>query len=65
AERLQGFRAIEYGDDADFFERAEKVEAIIHKINAPTYRYNRMEPDSMTAIAGREGIEGIREFRKQ
>lgn len=64
-ERLQGFRAIEYGDDADFFERAEKVGAIIHKINAPTYRYNRMEPDSMTAIAGREGIEGIREFRKQ
>jgi glycosyltransferase involved in cell wall biosynthesis len=65
AERLQGFRAIEYGDDADFFERAEKVEAIIRKINAPTYRYNRMEPDSMTAIAGREGIEGIRAFRKQ
>jgi glycosyltransferase involved in cell wall biosynthesis len=48
AERLQGFRAIEYGDDADFFDRAEKVGAIIHKIDAPTYHYNRMEPDSLT-----------------
>jgi glycosyltransferase involved in cell wall biosynthesis len=65
AERLQGFRAIEYGDDADFFARAEAAHAIIHKIDAPTYRYNRTESDSLTEIASREGIEGIRLFRKQ
>ena len=48
AERLQGFRAIEYGDDAEFFDRAQSQGAIIHKIDVPTYRYNRMEPDSLT-----------------
>ena len=48
AERLQGFRAIEYGDDADFFDRAKASGAIIHKIDVPTYRYNRGEPDSLT-----------------
>jgi glycosyltransferase involved in cell wall biosynthesis len=63
AERLHGFRDIAYGDDADFFARAEEAGAIIHSIDVPTYRYNRMEPDSLTAIAGREGIEGIAKFR--
>jgi len=48
AERLQGFRAIAYGDDSDFFTRAEADGAVIHKIDSPTYRYNRMEPDSLT-----------------
>jgi glycosyltransferase involved in cell wall biosynthesis len=64
AERLHGFHDIAYGDDADFFTRAEKSGAIIHKINVPTYRYNRTESDSLTAIAGREGIEGITKFRR-
>jgi len=64
AERLQGFRAIEYGDDADFFARAESMGAIIGKINTPTYRYCRTEEDSLTAIAEREGIDGINKFRK-
>ena len=59
AEGLNGFRDIPYGDDADFFARVEEAGAIIHKIDAPTYRYNRTEPDSLTAIAGREGIAGI------
>lgn len=63
AERLQGFHDIAYGDDADFFARAEKATAIIHKIDVPTYRYNRTESDSLTAIAGREGVEGIAKFR--
>ena len=63
-ERLQGFHNVVYGDDADFFARAEKSGAIINKINVPTYRYNRTEPDSLTAIAGREGIEGIAKFRR-
>jgi glycosyltransferase involved in cell wall biosynthesis len=65
AERLNGFRDIVYGDDADFFARAEESGAIIHKIDVPTYRYNRTESDSLTAIAGREGIEGIKEFRRK
>jgi len=47
-ERLNGFRNIPYGDDADFFARAEQSGAIIHKIDVPTYRYNRMESDSLT-----------------
>jgi glycosyltransferase involved in cell wall biosynthesis len=64
AERLQGFRAIEYGDDADFFDRAEKAGAVIHKIDISTYRYNRTEENSLTAIAEREGIDGIKRFRK-
>ncbi len=62
-ERLQGFHDVPYGDDADFFERAEAAGAMIHKINVPTYRYNRMEPDSLTAIAGRDGMDGIAKFR--
>ncbi|HEY3875322.1 MAG TPA: glycosyltransferase family A protein [Candidatus Kapabacteria bacterium] len=56
-ERLQGFRDIAYGDDADFFERAEQSGASIHKIAAPTYRYYRTEEDSLTAIAEREGLK--------
>jgi glycosyltransferase involved in cell wall biosynthesis len=64
-ERLQGFHDVPYGDDADFFARAEKSGASIHKIDVPTYRYNRLEPNSLTAIAGREGIEGIAKFRAQ
>jgi glycosyltransferase involved in cell wall biosynthesis len=64
AERLQGFHDIAYGDDADFFTRAKNAGAIIHKINVPTYRYNRTESDSLTAIAEREGIEGIAKFRR-
>ena len=63
AARLHGFRAIEYGDDNDFFVRAENIGAVIHKIDAPTYHYNRLEPDSLCAIVEREGIEGIRTFR--
>lgn len=64
AERLHGFRDIPYGDDADFFARAEEAGATIHKVDIPTYRYNRLESDSLTAIAGREGIEGIAKFRE-
>jgi glycosyltransferase involved in cell wall biosynthesis len=63
AELLEGFRDVPYGDDADFFARAEDAGAIIHKINVPTYRYNRLEPDSLCAIVEREGVEGITKFR--
>ncbi|SRR5579883_937899 len=63
AERLHGFRNVPYGDDNDFFSRATASGAIIHKMDAPTYRYNRLEPDSLCAIVEREGLEGIRKFR--
>lgn len=48
ATRLGGFREIPYGDDNDFFTRAEAMGASIHKIGIPTYRYNRTEADSLT-----------------
>ena len=64
AERLNGFRDVTYGDDSDFFERAEKLGAVIHKIDASTYRYYRTENDSLTSIAERHGMEGIKNFRK-
>ena len=64
AERLHGFRDVLYGDDNDFFERAQAAGAIIHKIDDPTYRYNRLEEDSLCAIVEREGVDGIRAFRK-
>lgn len=63
AERLHGFQDVLYSDDADFFERAEHAGAIIHKMDTPTYRYNRMEKDSLTAVAAREGLEGIKRVR--
>jgi glycosyltransferase involved in cell wall biosynthesis len=63
AERLNGFRDILYGDDNEFFERAKTASAIIHKVDHPTYRYNRLEEDSLCAIVEREGIEGIKLMR--
>jgi glycosyltransferase involved in cell wall biosynthesis len=62
-ERLEGFHDVPYGDDADFFARAEQAGSIIRKIDAPTYRYNRLEPDSLCAIVERDGVEGIAKFR--
>jgi glycosyltransferase involved in cell wall biosynthesis len=62
-DRLQGFRDVPYGDDRDFFDRAESVGATIVKVDFPTYVYNRLEPDSMCAIVEREGVEGILRFR--
>jgi glycosyltransferase involved in cell wall biosynthesis len=63
AERLQGFRDILYGDDNDFYRRAENAGAIIHKIDMPTYRYNRTQADSICAIVEREGLDGMKSFR--
>ncbi len=63
AERLNGFRDVLYGDDNEFFARAVSSGAIIHKIENPTYRYNRLEEDSLCAIVKREGIEGIKKLR--
>jgi len=63
-EQLGGFRDIPYGDDNDFFRRAEEADAVIHKIDAPTYRYNRTSEDSLCAIVEREGVEGINRFRR-
>jgi glycosyltransferase involved in cell wall biosynthesis len=63
AERLNGFGDILYGDDNDFFRRAEESGAVIHKIDIPTYRYNRTSEDSLCSIVEREGIESIKSFR--
>ncbi|MFI5201651.1 MAG: glycosyltransferase family 2 protein [Candidatus Kapaibacterium sp.] len=65
SERLGGFRPIKYGDDNDFFTRAEAAGAVIHKINAQTYRYHRSEADSLTAIAAKEAAEGFGFYRKR
>lgn len=61
--RIGGYREVEYGDDADLFERAQASGAKIVKIADPTYRYYRTESDSLCAIAERSGIEGIIAFR--
>jgi glycosyltransferase involved in cell wall biosynthesis len=62
-DRLGGFRNVPYGDDRDFFDRAEASGAKIAKVDRPTYIYNRLEPDSLCAIVEREGLEGIERYR--
>lgn len=61
-DQLGGFRD-RYGDDRDFFDRAEALGARIEKVDWPTYVYNRLEPDSLCAIVEREGVEGIERYR--
>jgi glycosyltransferase involved in cell wall biosynthesis len=62
--RIGGYREVEYGDDADLFERAQAAGVKIVKVNDATYRYYRTESDSLCSIAERSGIDGIIEFRK-
>ena len=61
--RLGGFADVVYSDDSDFFERAKEAGAFIKKVEFPTYRYYRTEPDSLCAISEREGVTGILKFR--
>ena len=63
-DQVGAYRAIEYGDDAEFFERIEASGAKIKRIEDPTYRYYRTESDSLCAIAERSGVEGILAFRR-
>jgi glycosyltransferase involved in cell wall biosynthesis len=63
--QLGGYRDVPYGDDADFFDRAQTAHAKIHKVAYPTYRYYRNESDSLCAIVERDGIEGIARYRNQ
>ena len=44
---LNGFRNIEYSEDSDFLERAEKCFSI-GKVDFNTYKYYREAPDSIT-----------------
>ena len=44
---LNGFRNIEYSEDSDFLERAEK-KYNVEKVNFNTYKYHRDAPDSIT-----------------
>lgn len=62
--RLGGFGSIVYGDDSDFFSRAEEAGAYIVETDIPTYRYYRTEADSLCTIAMKEGLEGINNYRK-
>ena len=65
ADKLDGFRDVLYGDDADFADRAAEQGAKIVKIDTPTYRYYRDQPDSLCAIAEREGEAGIIAYRNR
>jgi glycosyltransferase involved in cell wall biosynthesis len=47
---LNGFRDIEMGSDADFFERVGATNSVIQKTSIPTYIYHRENPDSLTNI---------------
>jgi glycosyltransferase involved in cell wall biosynthesis len=42
-----GFSPLRYADDADFFERAIDAGIVTLRITEPTYRYNRLSPDSL------------------
>jgi glycosyltransferase involved in cell wall biosynthesis len=62
--RIGGFGTVIYGDDTDFFHRAEQAGALIVQTDIPSYRYYRTEEDSLCTIAMREGLEGIANYRK-
>lgn len=63
ADALGGFQDVLYGDDADFAQRAKEQGAKVVKVDFPTYRYYRDQPDSLCAIAEREGEAGILAYR--
>jgi glycosyltransferase involved in cell wall biosynthesis len=65
ADALGGFRDMLYGDDADFEDRARAQGAKIMKVDFPTYRYYRDQPDSLCSIAEREGEAGIIAYRNR
>jgi glycosyltransferase involved in cell wall biosynthesis len=45
--KLNGFRNLEYSEDSDFLERAEKC-LHVEEVNFNTYKYYREVPDSIT-----------------
>lgn len=46
-ETLNGFKNINYSEDSEFIERAQKIFKV-QKVNFPTYIYHRDAPDSIT-----------------
>lgn len=46
------FSELEYGDDADFFERVAKSGVMIARTDHPSYRYYRDSPDALTRTYG-------------
>jgi glycosyltransferase involved in cell wall biosynthesis len=46
-ESLGGFNELQYGEDSEFLERAEKIFKV-EKAHYPTYVYHRDTPDSIT-----------------
>lgn len=61
--RLGGFGNVAYGDDTEFFTRAQSHGAFIRKTDIPSYRYNRTEADSLCTIVSNEGLDGIAKYR--
>jgi glycosyltransferase involved in cell wall biosynthesis len=55
--RLGGFADIPYGDDHDFYTRAEEAGALIRIVHTPTYRYYRTEEDSICNTVMRAATE--------
>lgn len=51
-ERVGAFSALQYGDDADFFERVANAGVIIARTDHPSYRYYRDSPDALTRTYG-------------
>lgn len=50
--RVGTFSEIDYGDDAEFFERAAASGVIIARTDHPTYRYYRNTQDALTRTYG-------------
>jgi glycosyltransferase involved in cell wall biosynthesis len=46
------FSEVDYGDDADYFERAAAAGVCIARTDHPTYRYYRDTPDALTRTHG-------------
>ncbi|HBB26556.1 MAG TPA: glycosyl transferase [Bacteroidetes bacterium] len=46
------FSEVDYGDDAEFFERAAAADISIARTDHPTYRYYRDTPDALTRTHG-------------
>lgn len=44
---LDGFKNLDFGDDADFYDRAVAECITVAQIDVPTYVYNRTVPDSI------------------
>jgi hypothetical protein len=54
---LNGFRNLDYSEDSDFLERAEKYFRI-EKVDFNTYKYYREDPESITNSYFTSALQG-------